>query len=91
MVLVIFLTNFLIRKNKINDEDDSNRKQTYKGKRDKNKVFKKILCTKEDITPSYEDEVSESETERVLIMEIEHSDKEETEEEYEEEEFDYRE
>jgi hypothetical protein len=36
------------KKNKINDEYDSNRKQTYKGKRIKKKVFKKIFCTKED-------------------------------------------
>jgi hypothetical protein len=36
-------------------------KKTYKGKRTKKKVFKKILCTKEDISSSKEDEVSDSE------------------------------
>jgi hypothetical protein len=79
------------KKNKRNEEDDSNRKQTYKGKRTKKKVFKKSLCTKEDDSSSDKDEVSESETERVLFMEIENSDKEDTKEEYEEAEVDYRE
>jgi hypothetical protein len=50
------------KKNKGNDENYSNRKQTYKGKRTKNKVFKKILCIKEDIFSSDEDEISDSET-----------------------------
>jgi hypothetical protein len=36
-------------KKKRNDEGYSNSKQTYKGKRTTKKVFKKILCTKEDI------------------------------------------
>jgi hypothetical protein len=36
------------KKSKKNDEDYSNRKQTYKGKRTKRKDFKKSLCTKED-------------------------------------------
>jgi hypothetical protein len=49
-------------KKKRNDEGYSNRKQTYKGKRTTKKVFKKILCTKEDISSSDEDEVSDSET-----------------------------
>jgi hypothetical protein len=49
-------------KKNINDEGYSNKKQTYKGKRTTNKVFKKILCTKEDISSSNEDEVSEYET-----------------------------
>jgi hypothetical protein len=79
------------KKNKRNDEDYSNRKQTYKGKRTIKKDFKKILCTKEDISSSDEDEVSDSETERVLFMAVEDSDKEDTEEEYEEAEVDYRE
>jgi hypothetical protein len=57
-------------KNKRNDEDYSNRKQTYKGKKTTKKVFKKIICTKEDISSSDEDEVIDSETERVLLMEI---------------------
>jgi hypothetical protein len=60
-------------------------KQMYKGKRTKNKFFKKSFCTKEDNTSSDEDEDSESETERVLFMEIENSDEEGTKEEYEEE------
>jgi hypothetical protein len=62
MVLVILLTNVLIRKirgmMKITQID----KQTYKGKRTTKKAFKKILCTKEDISSSDEDEVSDSET-----------------------------
>jgi hypothetical protein len=85
-------------KKKRNDEGDSKRRQTYKGKRTTKKVFKKILCTKEDISSSDEDEVSDSETERVLFMAVEDSDKEdseveyeEVEEEIEEEEVDYRE
>jgi hypothetical protein len=50
------------KKNKRNDKDYSNNKQTYKGKRTQNKSFKKSLCTKEDISSSDEDEVSDSET-----------------------------
>jgi hypothetical protein len=57
-------------KNKRNDEYYSNRKQTYKGKGTTKKVFKKSLCTKEDISSSDEDEVSDSETERVIFMEV---------------------
>jgi hypothetical protein len=76
---------------KRNDEVYSNSKQRYKGKRTTNKVFKKILCTKEDISSSDEDEVSDSETERVLFMEVEDSDKEYSEEEYEEVEEEYEE
>jgi hypothetical protein len=76
---------------KRNDEGYSNSKQTYKGKITTKKVFKKILCTKEDISSSYEDEVSDSETERVLFMAVEESDKEESEEEYEETEEEYEE
>jgi hypothetical protein len=62
------------KKKKRNGEDDSNRKKIYKGKRTKNKFFKKSFCTKEDNTLSDEDEVSESDTERVLFMEIEYYD-----------------
>jgi hypothetical protein len=47
------------------------------------------LCTKEDISSSDEDEVSDSETERVIFMEVEDSDKEDTKEEYEEAKIDY--
>jgi hypothetical protein len=63
------------KKNKRNDEDYSNRKQTYKGKITKKKDFKKRLCTKEDISSSDEDEVSDSETKRVIFMAVEDSDK----------------
>jgi hypothetical protein len=66
-------------KKKRNDEGYSNSKQTYKGKITTNKVFKKSLCTKEDISSSDEDEVNDSETKRVLFMVVEDS-----EEEYEE-------
>jgi hypothetical protein len=65
-------------KKKRNDEGYSKGKQTYKGKRTTKKVFKKILCTKEDISSSNEDEVSDSETERVLFMVVEDSDKEDS-------------
>jgi hypothetical protein len=49
-------------KKKRNDEGYSKGKHTYKGKRTTKKVFKKSLCTKEDISSSDEDEVSDSET-----------------------------
>jgi len=58
-------------------------KKTCKGERTKKKVFRKIFCTKEDSSSSDEDEVSESETKRVIFMEIEKYDKENREEEYE--------
>jgi hypothetical protein len=76
-------------KKKRNDEGYSKIKQTYKGKRTTKKVFKKIFCTKEDISSSDEDEVSESETRRVLFMAVEHSDKEDSEYEYEEAKKEY--
>jgi hypothetical protein len=75
-----FSNKYPLKKNKRNDKDYSNRKQTYKGKRTKKKYFKKRLCTKEDISSSDEDEVSDSETERVIFMEIEDYDKDDTEE-----------
>jgi hypothetical protein len=92
-------------KKKRNDEGYSKGKHTYKGKRTKNKYFKKILCIKEDISSSDEDEISDNEIGRVLFMEVKDYDKEDFEEEYEEaeegyeevedeieeEEFDYRE
>jgi hypothetical protein len=62
-------------KKKRNDEGYSKGKQTYKGKRTTKKVFKKNLCTKEDISSSDEDEVSDSEIERVLFMVVEDSNK----------------
>jgi hypothetical protein len=71
-------------KKKRNDEGYSKRKQRYKGKRTTKKVFKKNFFTKEDISSSDEDEVSDSETGRVLFIAVEDSDKEESEEEYEE-------
>jgi hypothetical protein len=71
-------------KKKRNDEGYSKGKQTYKRKRTTNKVFKKILCTKEDISSSDEDGVNDSEIERVLFMVVEDSDKEDSKEEYEE-------
>jgi hypothetical protein len=72
-------------KKKRNNEGYSKGRQTYKGKRTIKKVFKKKFCTKEDISSSDEDEVSDTETWRVLFMEVEDSDKEDSEEEYEEE------
>jgi hypothetical protein len=65
-----FANKCLHKKNKTNDEDYSNRKQTYKGKITKKKSFKKILCTKEDISSSYEDEVSDNETKIFLFMAV---------------------
>jgi hypothetical protein len=67
--------NKCAHKKKRNDEGYSKGKQTYKGKRTTKKVFKKNFCTKEDISSSDEDEVSDSETGRVLFMEVEDSDK----------------
>jgi hypothetical protein len=63
-------------KKKRNDEGYSKGRQTYKGKRTTKKVFKKNFFTKEDISSSDEDEVSDSETGRVLFMAVEDSDKE---------------
>jgi hypothetical protein len=71
-------------KKKINDESYSKRKHTYKGKRTTKKYFKKILCIKEDISSSDENEINDSETGRVLFMVVKDSYKEGSEEEYEE-------
>jgi hypothetical protein len=71
-------------KKKRNDKGYSKGKQTYKGKRTTKKVFKKSLCTKEDISSLDEYEVSDGEMGRVLFMEVEDSHKEDFEEEYEE-------
>ena len=57
-----FANKFHHKNNNSNDEDYSNNKQTYKGKIRTKKSFKKILCTKEDISSSDEDEVSDNET-----------------------------
>jgi hypothetical protein len=62
-------------KKKRNDEGYSKGRQTYKVKRTTKKVFKKIFCTKEVISSSDEDEVSDSETGIVLFMVVEDSDK----------------
>jgi hypothetical protein len=78
-------------KKKRNDEGYSKGNQTYKCKRTTKKFSKKTLCNKEDISSSDEDEVSDSETERVLVMEVEDSDKEESKEKYEEAEEGYEE
>jgi hypothetical protein len=53
-----------------NDEGYSNIKKTYRGKTTTKKVFKKRLCTKEDISSSNEDDLSDSETERVIFMAV---------------------
>jgi hypothetical protein len=71
-------------KKKINDEGYSKGKHTYKGKITTKKFFNKRLYTKEDISSSDEDEVSDNETRRVLFMAVKDSDKEDSEEEYEE-------
>jgi hypothetical protein len=71
-------------KKKRNDKGYSKGIQTSKGKRTTKKVFKKNFCTKEDISSSDEDEVSDSETGRVLFMVVEDSNKEDSKEEYEE-------
>lgn len=71
-------------KKKRNDEGYSKVKHTYKGKRTTKKDFKKILCIKEDISSSDEDEISDNETGRVLFMAVKDYNKEDSEEEYEE-------
>jgi hypothetical protein len=71
-------------KKKRNDEGYPKGKHTYKGKRTTKKVFKKNLYTKEDISSSYEDEVSDNEIGRVLFMAVKDFDKEDSKEEYEE-------
>jgi hypothetical protein len=60
-----------------NDEGYSKGKHTYKGKITTKKDFKKILCIKEDISSSDEDEISDSETGRVLFMAVKYYDIEE--------------
>jgi hypothetical protein len=71
-------------KKKRNDEGYSKGKQTYKGKRTTKKYFNKRLCIQEDISSSDEDEISDSETGKVLFMVVKDFDKEDSEEEYEE-------
>jgi hypothetical protein len=67
-------------KKKRNDVGYSKGKHTYKGKRNTKKVFKKILYTKEDISSSDEDEVSDNEIGIFVFMEVKDSDKEDSEE-----------
>jgi hypothetical protein len=55
-------SNKFPHKKKGNYEGYSNNKQTYKLKITTKKVFKKILCTKDNISSSDEYEVSDSET-----------------------------
>jgi hypothetical protein len=74
-----------------NDEGYSKGKHAYKGKITTKKDFKKILCIKEDIASSDEDEIGDSETGRVLFMEVKYFDKEVSKEEYEEAEEGYEE
>jgi hypothetical protein len=88
---ICHFSNKCPHKKKRNDEGYSKIKQTYKGKRTTNKVFKKILCTKEDISSSDEDEANDSETKIVLFMAVEYSDKEDSKEEFEEDEKEYEE
>jgi hypothetical protein len=83
-------------KKKRNDECYSKGKHTYKGKRTTKKDFKKILCIKEYISSSDEDEISGNEIGRVIFMVVKDSNKEyakekyeEVEDEIEEVEFDY--
>jgi hypothetical protein len=66
-------------KNKESDEEEDHKKKkkNQKGRRNKNKFFKKSLCTKEDSSSSDEDEDSDSDTERVLFMEVEYLKKKE--------------
>jgi hypothetical protein len=63
-----FSNKFPRNRNKINEEYDPKRKQIQKFRRNKKIFFKKILCTKEDSSSSDEDEVSDSDTGRVLFM-----------------------
>jgi tellurite resistance protein len=71
-------------KKKRNDEGYSKGRHTYKCKRTTKKIFKKNFCTKKYVSSSDEDEVSDSETRRVLFMVVEDSKKKDFEEEYEE-------
>jgi hypothetical protein len=66
-------------------------KNSYKGRITTHKVFKKSLCTKEDISSSDEDEVSDSDIGRVLFMEVKDYEKQDSKEDYEEAEEEYEE
>jgi hypothetical protein len=80
MILVILITNVLIRKiiglMKITPIENKHITE----KEPQRNVFTKILSTKEDISSSDEDEVSDSEIERFIFMVVEDSDKEDTKE-----------
>jgi hypothetical protein len=76
-------------KKKRNDESYSKGKHTYKGKITRKKDFNKSLCIKQDISSLDKDEISDSETGRVLFMAVKYFDKEDSEEEYEESEEGY--
>jgi hypothetical protein len=84
-----FSHKFTYKKNKINEEEYDSKKKIQKGRRNKNNFFMKNIFTKEDSSSLDEDEVSNSDIERVLFMEIEDSDEEGYKEEYEEAKFDY--
>jgi hypothetical protein len=60
MVLVILLTNVLIRKREMMKVTQKENKH-IKAKEPQRKFFKKSLCTNEDILSLDEDEVSENE------------------------------
>ena len=53
-------------------------KKHIKEKELQRKFSRKILCTKEDTSSSDEDEVSNSETRRVLFMAVKYFDKEDS-------------
>ena len=65
-------------KKKRNNEGYLKGKHKYKGKITTKKYFKKSLCIKEDISSLDEDEISDSETGRVLFMTVKDSDKEDS-------------
>jgi hypothetical protein len=75
MVLGIFLTNVLIIKIRRMMKITQIEKKRYKCKRTINKSFKKHVYTNEDISSSDEDEYSDIETERVIFMAVEDSNK----------------
>jgi hypothetical protein len=58
------------KKNKINEEEMT-LKKIQKGRRNKNKFFKKSLFTKEDNSSSNKYQSNNNDTERVIFMEIE--------------------
>jgi hypothetical protein len=80
------------KKKKGNEEDDSkNKEKIHKGRRKNFFFFKESLCTKKDSSSSDEDEVNESDIEKVQFIEIKDSDEEGSKKECEEEEVNYKE